>query len=235
MARGSFLVIVLGPDRLPLEGAQVTIRDADNNDALVYTARSGGSPTDNPMETDAKGRVRGFAEWGVYTAIATHESLGSPDTADLDVVSAEDEAIAVTLLADGAVTRDKLADELKPSADAAPEDEALRAIGDSADEVVAGNDSRLTDARTPTAHWGQHVDGDMYKIIAIGGTTSGLGFDTNHAFAHGLSWTPRAVIVLPAVQFTQESVGRADSTYIYVDVGQGGAGQSWSGVAIAVK
>jgi hypothetical protein len=51
---------------------------------------------------------------------------------------------------DGSVTLAKIAASLKPSGSAAAGDEALRAIGAGAGQVVAGNDGRLSDTRTPT-------------------------------------------------------------------------------------
>ncbi len=59
-------------------------------------------------------------------------------------------AVGTTELADGSVTAAKISDLLKPSAGAGGGTEALRAIGSGAGNVVAGNDSRLTDTRTPT-------------------------------------------------------------------------------------
>lgn len=54
------------------------------------------------------------------------------------------------IIPDGFVTASKVADALKPSAGAAAGTEALRAIGSTAATVVAGNDARLTDTRTPS-------------------------------------------------------------------------------------
>lgn len=51
---------------------------------------------------------------------------------------------------DGGVTLVKLAATIKPSGSAAAGDEAVRALGTSASTACAGNDARLSDARTPT-------------------------------------------------------------------------------------
>lgn len=57
---------------------------------------------------------------------------------------------------DGTVTAAKVAGSLKPSGTAATTDEALRALGTTGSTAAAGNDSRLSDARTPTAHASTH-------------------------------------------------------------------------------
>lgn len=51
---------------------------------------------------------------------------------------------------DAGITATKLAAALKPSGTAAAGDEALRALGTTASTACAGNDSRLSDTRTPT-------------------------------------------------------------------------------------
>lgn len=50
----------------------------------------------------------------------------------------------------GVVDLDNIAAELLPSGTAAAGDEALRALGTGSDNACAGDDSRLSDARTPT-------------------------------------------------------------------------------------
>jgi microcystin-dependent protein len=59
-------------------------------------------------------------------------------------------AVGETELADGSVTGVKIASALKPSGGAAAASEALRALGTGAGTAAAGNDSRLSDQRTPS-------------------------------------------------------------------------------------
>jgi hypothetical protein len=59
----------------------------------------------------------------------------------------------------GAIDATKIANALKPSQGAAAATEALRALGTTASTAAAGNDSRLSDARTPTAHASTHAPG----------------------------------------------------------------------------
>lgn len=60
---------------------------------------------------------------------------------------------------DGSVTASKVAAALKPSGSAAAGDESLRALGTSSSTAAAGNDSRLSHARNPTAHKSSHATG----------------------------------------------------------------------------
>lgn len=54
-------------------------------------------------------------------------------------------------IATGAITATQIAAALKPSGTAAAATEALRALGTTASTAAAGNDSRLSDTRTPSA------------------------------------------------------------------------------------
>lgn len=58
-------------------------------------------------------------------------------------------SVAANEILDGSVGAAEVADALKPSAGAAAGTEALRALGTTASTAAAGNDSRLTDERTP--------------------------------------------------------------------------------------
>lgn len=69
-------------------------------------------------------------------------AVGAPELADASVDAAA--------LQDGIINAIKIANSLKPSAGAANATEALRGIGAGAGQVVAGNDSRLTNTRTPS-------------------------------------------------------------------------------------
>lgn len=76
----------------------------------------------------------------------------NPTIAALAVTGAKIAAATIdgsTKLIDASVTAAKLAAALFPSQGAGAGTEALRAIGSGASNVVAGNDARLTDTRTP--------------------------------------------------------------------------------------
>lgn len=68
---------------------------------------------------------------------------------------------------DKGVSAAKVADALKPSAGAVAATEALRALGSAAGTAAAGNDGRLSDARTPTAHAASHRAGGSDALSAI--------------------------------------------------------------------
>ncbi len=59
----------------------------------------------------------------------------------------------------GAVDLNTIAAELLPSGTAAPGDEALRALGTTADTACAGNDARLSDSRAPSGSAGGDLAG----------------------------------------------------------------------------
>lgn len=67
----------------------------------------------------------------------------------VDAAAIQAGAVGTTELADLAITTGKVAAALKPSGGAAGATEALRALGTAAGTAAAGNDSRLSDARTP--------------------------------------------------------------------------------------
>lgn len=68
----------------------------------------------------------------------------------------------------------KIAPALKPSGTAATTDEALRALGTAAGTAAAGDDLRLSDARTPTAHAASHGDGGSDALTLAQSQVTGL-------------------------------------------------------------
>ncbi len=73
------------------------------------------------------------------------------------------------------------------SANAAAGTPSLRVLGTGATDACAGNDSRLTDARTPTAHANTHKSGgnDAIKLDELAAPTDVTTLNAN-ATAHGL-------------------------------------------------
>ncbi len=69
---------------------------------------------------------------------------------------------ATPVITAGAIDAGKISATLKPSGSAAAGTEALRALGTTATTAAAGNDSRLSDARTPTAH--VHPQSDVTNL-----------------------------------------------------------------------
>lgn len=78
------------------------------------------------------------------------------------------------LVLTGSIVAADISATLKPSGSAAAGTEALRALGTSASTAAAGNDSRLSDARTPTAHHTTHEPGgtDPMAVDAAAATGS---------------------------------------------------------------
>lgn len=100
-------------------------------------------------------------------------------------------------IADGSITKAKLAGALYPSGTAGPSDEALRAIGTSSSAVVAGNDARLTDSRTPLAHAASHKPSGSDSLYRT--ATGSVAMDGNgtgsYTWGHGLGAVPSHVSI----------------------------------------
>jgi hypothetical protein len=123
--------------------------------------------------------------------------MPQPDTAEWEATPGGDGTIDVGWFGAHGIGRDALADDLKPSAGAEPGDEALRAIGDGPGEVVAGNDPRLSNPRTPTAHAASHAGGGdkLYASGSVSFTADGTGAWTSGTINHGLGVTPSNIVI----------------------------------------
>lgn len=96
--------------------------------------------------------VGSLAAGSVGTTQLADGSVTTIKIADVNVTLAKMAADSVNAskIVDGSITATELAATLFPSQGASGATEALRAIGAGAGNVVAGNDSRLTDARVPS-------------------------------------------------------------------------------------
>ena len=119
---------------------------------------------------DLETRVTDYTDDEVATEAAARAAADSAHEADTTNVHGIADTSAVVLTndarlsdqrvpTDGSVTAAKVAGSLKPSGTAAAGDEALRALGTSGSTAAAGNDSRLSDARTPTGAAGGVLSG----------------------------------------------------------------------------
>lgn len=115
-----------------IPGAEVTVRRASSGTlADIYTDREGTTPAPNPMEADANGFVRFFADGGAYQVEAYGAGQGSAwsfvavgKLAEADEVTAEQvtsdpaevEAIRVQI---GAASIGEVADAIEPAVDLA--------------------------------------------------------------------------------------------------------------------
>ena len=84
-----------------------------------------------------------LADGDVTTSIIASKAVTDAKLAN-DESDDANRAVGSDHIKSGAVDASKIADALKPSEGAEPGTEALRAVGSTADTVVAGNDSRLT-------------------------------------------------------------------------------------------
>lgn len=132
----------------PSEG----IPENDLSDAVKTKLNSGGAPD---ADADTKGVIQLAGDLSGTAA--------SPSIAN--------NAVTTGKIQDDAVTGDKIAPALiDPAAGTA----GLRTLGTGANQAAAGNDSRLSDARTPTSHADSHKGGGTDAIDDATDSTAGL-------------------------------------------------------------
>ena len=97
-------------------------------------------------------QVGALAASAVGNAQLADGSVSTTKLADGAVTSVKiaDGSIVAGDIADNSLTAAKLVDAIVPSRGAGATVESLRALGSGAGQAVAGNDARLSDARTPT-------------------------------------------------------------------------------------
>lgn len=112
------------------------IGEIDWDGAKITAVRQTYNAVTGPMVADGALSNSGDIEW-------TREANGAW------VPQLKAASVAANEILDGAVGAAEIADALKPSKSAAAGTESLRALGTSGSTAAAGNDSRLSDERTP--------------------------------------------------------------------------------------
>lgn len=101
-ARARIPVYVEGPDGRPLAGASVYVRtDPGGADAVIYSARTGGTTLPNPATSGADGRIAGYVERGDYAATVTASGM-SPDVQTFEAAPGAADGIDADWLDDDA-------------------------------------------------------------------------------------------------------------------------------------
>lgn len=161
----------------------------------------------------------------IPTAGLADGAVTAAKIADGTITSAKLSAGALSI-ADGSITKAKLSGALYPSGTAATTDEALRAIGSTASTVVAGNDARLTDSRTPLAHAASHKAGGSDSLYRVG--TGSVAMDGNgtgsYSWGHGLGAVPSfAAVTVTNVPLNFGTYATWDGTNVNINfVGSAG-------------
>lgn len=134
----------------PVSGAPCVIfKRGTASEATVFTDSGATNNTaTQPLSTDSAGRLSGWVARGAYDIQITIPGR-TPYVEPFDASPAKDGDIDTAWLAEGAVTGAKVAAAIK---DAATGTASLRTLGTGAAQATAGNDSRLSDERTPKAN-----------------------------------------------------------------------------------
>jgi hypothetical protein len=162
--------------RLPQPGSDDGTWGDILNDYLEVEHDSGGNlkiRTDGTLAAKANDNAVVHLA-GTETVTGTKNFTGTLQHSGNAIVDTTDSRLTDTRTpTDGSVTATKVATSLKPSGSAATTDEALRALGVAAGTAAAGNDSRLSDARTPTTHHVSHSPGGTdaidYTLVNLSG------------------------------------------------------------------
>lgn len=151
VARAEIPIVVLS-ESTPISfvaGASIIVKVRTTEAQAIVYANAGSSEAEitQPLSSDSLGRVTGWLPRGSYKFEITIPGK-SAYTEYLDIVPAGDESIETAFIANEVVTLAKMASSAKNPAAATA---GLRSLGTGATEAAAGNDSRLTNERTPSA------------------------------------------------------------------------------------
>lgn len=149
-ARAEIPIVVLSETSptSPVSGATAVVKfRASGTEAPVYE-NSGATETKltQPLTTDSRGGLTGWLPRGAYTVEITLPGK-TPYTEFMDIVPGSDGAVESSWIANETLTLEKFATSAKNAAAGTP---SLRSLGTGSTEAIAGNDSRLTNERTPT-------------------------------------------------------------------------------------
>ncbi len=188
-----------GPDSFALATATPfgrAILAAPDIEALrILLGLGSGDMSKSTYDTDANNKIDFNKVDGLGDAAAKNTGTTAGTVAAGDDARFSDQRTP----SDGSVTAIKIASSLKPSGTALATDEALRALGAGANNAAAGNDSRFSDARTPTAH--------VHPATEI---TTGVFSPDRIAAAHSALQVARMNAANTALEFATISVGGGD-------------------------
>lgn len=148
--RSEIPIVVLSEESptSPVAGATAFVKNRSTE--VLTTVFSDSGTTNNaisqPLSTDSAGRLTGWLPRGAY-AVEISVAGKTPYTEFLDIAPSSDGGVDTAWLASESVTGAKVAPAIK---DAAAGTASLRTLGSGATQATAGNDSRLSNERTPT-------------------------------------------------------------------------------------
>ena len=169
MARAGYANVVTDSFGNRLAGAAVEVRQPGTATPLavpLYLAPAGGATLANPLTADGQGFFAFYLDvaqavdlyvtasgYGAHTEAGVSVAVGAPvlDGSQLVVGS-----VTAAQLADGTITDVDVASANKDGTAATP---SLRTLGTGAQQACAGNDARLSNARTPTGAAGGSLSG----------------------------------------------------------------------------
>lgn len=174
MARVEIPVIVLSEasPTSPIAGASVTVKKRGGVAAIVYSdSGATNNEVSQPLTTDSLGRLTGWLNRGAYELSITLPGK-SAYVEYLDAAPASDGSIEAAWIENATITLAKMAAAAK---DQAAGTASLRSLGSTSITAAAGNDSRLSDTRTPT-------DGSVSTAKIVDGAITAAKFAAGSGF-----------------------------------------------------